>query len=177
MHMLMITVFVDNYNPISQKFYDNTINGLPFFQLSCSCGHSGCLTIHGYYNRSVKSGTSSIRLKVCRVRCSLCGRTHALMLSSMVPYSSVPLVEQINIISHSLSDSDFSSIMDTTPSIDESCVRSIIRRYRMHWLQRILSENISLCHISGLVQRCFSCFRRQFMQIKNTPNILFLTPT
>ncbi len=175
--MLMITVSVNYCNPISQKFYNDIINSLPFWQLSCSCGHSGCLTIHGYYSRYVKSGTSSLCLKVCRVRCSLCGRTHALMLSSMVPYSSVTLTDQIDIISHSQSDSDFSSIMNATPSIDESSVRSIIKRYRMHWLQRLLSENISLCNISGLVQRCFFRFRRQFMQIKNTPNILFLTPT
>lgn len=75
--ILMITVSVGFCNPISQNFYDDVINSLQFHQLTCSCGHSGCLTIHGYYDRSVKVGDSDIQLHVCRVICSQCGRTHA----------------------------------------------------------------------------------------------------
>ncbi|MBO4980810.1 MAG: hypothetical protein J6C84_02800 [Lachnospiraceae bacterium] len=61
--------------------------------------------------------------------------------------------------------------------MDESCVHSVIRRFRLHWEQRLLSENISLMGSTDFIQRCFSVFYRQFMQIKGTPNILFLTPT
>ncbi len=177
MHILMITVSVDYDNPLSQDFYDNVVSSLPFHSLTCTCGLSGCLSIHGYYTRSVKSGSSSFRLRVCRVLCSHCGHTHAILLSSMVPYSSVPLAAQVSILQHSLTDSDFSEVMDLTPSIDESCVRSIIRRFRHHWKQRLLSGNFSLFDSDALVSGCFRTFLRQFMQIKCTSNILFLSPT
>lgn len=175
--MPMITLSVDLCNPVSQDFYDKTIYNLQFHQLVCTCGHSGGLTIHGYYNRSVKSGDSSLCLRICRVICSECGHTHALLISSLVPYSQVPTNDQIDIISHSESDGDFSHIMDHTPSIDESCVRSVIRRFRQHWKQRLLSEDFVPIPIGCFIEHCFGAFLRQFMQIKCTPNILFLTPT
>ncbi len=175
--MLMITLSVDLCNPISQDFYDKTISDLQFHQLVCTCGRSGCLTIHGYYNRSIKHGDSRITLRICRVICSECGRTHALLLSSMVPYSHTPTLQQMDIIRHSLTDGNFSEIMDNTPSIDESCVRSIILRFRQFWKQRLLSEGISFMPDNHFIKRCFLAFQRQFMQIKCTPNILYLTPT
>lgn len=135
------------------------------------------LTIHGYYNRSIKHGVSRLSLRICRVICSECGRTHALLLSSMVPYSHITTLQQINIIRHSLSDGNFSDVMNCTPSIDESCVRSVIRRFRHHWKQRLLSENILPTTDNRFIEHCFSAFCRQFMQIKCTPNILFSTPT
>ena len=175
--MLMITVSVDFCNPISQKFYDDVINSLQFHRLSCPCGHSGCLTIHGYYDRTVKSRDCDLLLHICRVICSECGHTHALLLSSIVPYSQISLPDQMDILDHALSDGDFSAIMDATPSIDESSIRSVIRRFRRHWKQRLLSEAILLSLSTDFIRACFSAFGRQFMQIKSTPNILFLTPT
>lgn len=175
--MPMITLSVDLCNPVSQDFYDKTIYNLQFHRLVCTCGHSGCLTIHGYYYRSVKYGDSCLRLRICRVMCSECGHTHALLLSSLVPYSQISTKEQIDIISLSESGGNFSPVMDNTPSIDESCVRSVIRRFRMHWKQRLLSENIVPIPAGCFIEHCFGAFLRQFMQIKCTPNILFLTPT
>lgn len=175
--ILMITLLVDNRTPITQKTYDDVINSTDFCRIPCTCGHSGCLSIHGYYDRSVKSGDSVLLLHVCRVICRECGHTHALLPSSVVPYSMITLADQVDIIEHSESDSDFSAVMDDTPSIDESSVRSVIRRFRRHWKQRLLSENIHSTDISVLIRNCFSSFRQQFMQVKCTLNILFITPT
>ena len=95
----MITITVPFDNPLNQKTYENIINTLQFHQLQCTCGHSGCLTLHGYYTRSLKKDDSEIPLSICRVRCSHCGRTHALLPSLLVPYSQVSLQDQISIIS------------------------------------------------------------------------------
>ena len=95
----MITITVPFDNTLNQKTYENIINTLQFHQLQCTCGHSGCLTIHGYYTRSLKKDDSGISLSICRVRCSHCGRTHAILPSLLVPYSQVSLQDQISIIS------------------------------------------------------------------------------
>lgn len=173
----MITIFEDVCNPISQDFYDKTINSIQLHQLTCTCGHSACLTIHAYYKRRLKFEDGSIKLKICRVKCSNCQKTHALLPSFIVPYSQISFQDQLEIISCYEDSRNYKDIMDNTPSIDENCVRSIVRRYVHHWLERILSIHSSASHSLDFIQLCFETFGRQFMQIKRTPNILFLAPT
>lgn len=175
-HILMITLKTNNNNPLTQKTYNQLIADLQFHQLTCTCGHSGSLSVHAYYHRSVKVPNGKLRLRICRVVCSSCGCTHALLPSSIVPYSQTPLAEQVAIISaYETSDSP-KNVMATNPSIDESNCAHVIRQYRRHWKQLLLSERIDIRDTS-LVLKCFTAFFRQFMQIKNTPNILFLNTT
>ena len=175
--MLMITLTADFDNPVSQDSYDKTINSLQFHQLTCTCGHSACLTIHGYYDRFVKSEDHSVHLHICRVICRHCNATHALLPAFIVPYSQVSFPDQVDIISCYVNSGDYSDIMQKTPSIDENCIHAMIRRYVRHWLQRILSVPLSISASPDFIRLCFLHFSRQFMQIKGTPNILFLTPT
>ncbi|RKI76169.1 hypothetical protein D7V90_21510, partial [bacterium 1xD42-87] len=79
-------------------------------------------------------------------------------------------------VSHEASG-DYEEIMAGTPSVDENLIASIIKRYGKHWLQKIRSFRIGLSFPPRLVKQCFSFFGNQFMQIRQTPNILFLTPT
>lgn len=173
----MITILTDNCNPISQILYDNILNSLEQHQLTCTCGHSGCLSIHGYYNRRLKFETSFTSLRIRRMICSVCSTTHAILLSSIIPYSQISLPDQVAILDYHERSVGFTSIMQMHPSIDESNIRYVIRQYLCHWLERLLSVSLSLCSTKDLVDLCFSNFKRQFMQIKRTPNILFLKPT
>lgn len=173
----MITLYVEENNPITPNFYNNLIAGLQFHRLTCTCGHSGCLSVHGYYTRYIKAPDGRIPFRICRVVCSCCHHTHALILSSFVPYSQISLPEQVEIISSYEEGKSFVSVMDRNPSIDESNCRHVVSRFLLHWRQRILSERISLSHVSVLVLKCFHAFIRQFMQIRCTPNILFLNTT
>lgn len=172
----MITLNTDNNNPLTQKNYNQLLADLPFHQLTCTCGHSGCLSVHAYYFRSIKTPEGKTRLRICRVVCSCCGCTHALLPSSIVPYSQIPLSEQVEIIAAYETLDSAASVMDTNPSIDENDCSHVIRQYLRHWKQRLLSERIVIRDTS-LVSRCFTAFFRQFMQIKNTPNILFFNTT
>ena len=172
----MITLSVHIFNTISQKIYDDIIYSISFYSLTCTCGHSGCLIGHGSYQRFMKFDGAKIPLQISRVLCCSCGKTHALLPAFIVPYSQISLCEQVNIISEN-SPTKANSVMEQNPAIDESNVNSIIRQYNHHWKQRLASEKIPLLPLTLLVKQCFSCFNRQFMQIKNTPNILFLTPT
>ena len=173
----MITTLVDNCNPISQDFYDNQINNLQLHKLTCPCGRSGCLSIHGYYKRKVKSGLIIIWLRVRRVICALCKTTHALLLSSMVPYSQIPLQQHVEILIAHETSKDYSSLMEAHPTIDESNLRYIIKGYHRHWSQRLLACALQLGLTANFIYTCFSHFKRQFMQIKRTPNRLFLNTT
>ena len=150
----MILVSVSNYNRFSQNYYNSVINNLQLHRLTCSCGHSACLSIHAYYNRSVFLPDGVYPLRICRVRCSECGRTHA--------YED---------------GTDRNAVCEQNPSIDENNVKSIIRRYTRFWRQRILSESICLTEIPSIVRRCCSFYSMQFMQIRGAPAKLFSLTT
>lgn len=96
--MLMITVRTENYNYISQDFYNKTIDSLDLNFISCTCGHSGCLIRYGSYRRNIQLPDQVLLLSIVRVYCKACGHTHALLLSSMVPYSQIPLALHVRFI-------------------------------------------------------------------------------
>ena len=95
----MITIFVRENNPLTPNFYNNLIAQLQFHRLTCTCGHSGCLSVHGYYIRSLKVPAGKLFFRICRVICSCCHHTHALLPSFMVPYSQISMNEQAEVIS------------------------------------------------------------------------------
>lgn len=173
----MITIETKNYNYISQDFYNNTINSIDLSQIPCTCGLSGSLIFHDSYKRKVQLPDEVLVLTVAWVGCSACGHTHALLLSSMVPYSQIPAMVQIDTIVALEDGSPLDSVLSGQCCVDESNLRFIIRSCRLHWKERLRSESISLTPILLLIRRCFSCFSRSFMQIKNTRNKLFQAPT
>ncbi len=173
----MITIFVRDCNPISQSFYDSVIYNLPFHQLTCSCGHAACLSIHGYYRRTVKLPSGPLWLRVCRVKCSECGATHALLLSSIVPYAQIPLSDQQRICNDYENGKCVRSVCVCNPSIDENNVKSVLRNYRRCWREMLRSLRIPLSPINALVRSCFSDYSSQFMQIHRRINKLFFVPT
>lgn len=177
MHMLMITVETENYNHISQDFYNNTINSLDLALIPCTCGHSGCLIRHGVYKRSIQLADTVITLSVIRVYCKECGHTHALLLSSMVPYSQIPLQLHVSTILAAEHQTGFASLLDGQVYVDENNLKYILRNYRLHWRERLRAVSIRLTELSKLVSGCFFHFSRQFMQIKTTSNKLFVPPT
>ena len=174
---VMITVITEECNEISQEFYDDTMDSLQICQLTCSCGHCGCLVGHGHYTRSVKTALGKIPLTVRRLRCGLCHATHALLPSGIVPYSQVPLTDHASIASFYEDGKDSMEVMVTNPELSPSQVFYILSLYIRFWRQRLLSERLPLSPAYSLTQPCIRLFGRQFMQIKKTRNILFVPPT
>lgn len=173
----MITIETENHNHISQDFYDKTINSIDLNQIACTCGLSGNLIFYGSYKRKVQLRNEVLVLTVARVYCSACGHTHALLLSSIVPYSQIPAVVQADAIAAIEVGTPLYTVLEGQCCVDESNLRSVIRMYRRHWRERLRSEYISITTIGLLIRKCFFHFSRTFMQIKCTRNKLFLLPT
>lgn len=173
----MITIKTENDKLISQDFYNKTIDSLDLNLIPCTCGHSGCLIRYGSYKRNIQLKDELVTLTVVRVYCTVCGHTHALLLSSMVPYSQIPLDIQAAAIHACESGHTLEHILTNQCFIDENNLKAIIRSYRLHWKERLRSAGISLFESTSLITGCFLHFSRQFMQIKSTVNKLFLLPT
>lgn len=176
-HNTMITIFVRDCNQISQSFYDSVIHKLQFHQLTCSCSHSACLSIHGYYKRTVKLPAGPLRLRVCRVICSECGTTHALLLSFMVPYSQIPLPDQQRICGDFEEGKSPCLVCEVNPSVDENNVKSVLWNYRHCWREKLRSLRIRLFPLDNLILSCFSNYSSQFLQIHHRVNKLFFYTT
>ena len=116
-----------------------------------------------------------IRIRILRLICKACGRTHALLLSEMVPYSQLPFQDQRDLIAASEKHTSFAEILQRNLCIDENNAAYIIRSFRMHWKTRLLHAGIPLGE--HLISLCFFFFSRQFMQIKDIPNQLISIPT
>jgi hypothetical protein len=164
----MITIKTKKINTLNQNTYDSFINSLDFNRLSCSCGHSGCLTKHAYYTRSIKADSDAlVAISVLRVKCSHCGRTHAIVPCLIVPYSQISVIDQLNIINTHLSGKSMNSIMNEKCLIDENCIRRTIVRFKKFFKERLTAFSISLNQdITKLIESCFKHFSCQFMQIK-----------
>lgn len=174
---IMITILSDKCNPISQKSYDNLMEPIDPAQLPCSCGRSGSLIRHGSYRRRVKTGGSVCHLKIRRVRCCSCGRSHALLPSALVPYSQIPLEDQAAVVGAYENGSSPSAVLENNPEMDERTPFKLIRTYLTFWRERLRAERIPLRPLAALTESCLALFGKQFMQIKNTPNIFFPPPT
>lgn len=176
----MITIKCNNFKPISQTSYNKLIFSLSIHNLTCTCGMSGHMIKHAHYNRSVKSCCEKVVLRILRVKCKHCGKTHALLPSQLIPYSQISLDDTVAIIKawkaldkNKLSLKSYDVIMSSNLLIDFSNVKYIIKKFLLNWSERLMTYNI--CLDSDLVRNCFKCFNRQFMQIKRTSNILFYT--
>lgn len=111
------------------------------------------------------------------MQCTLCNATHALLPSAIVPYSQVSLADHAGIASSYEKGGCGLEVMDKNPELSPSQVWYILSLYIRLWRQRLLSEGIPLSPAHALTAPCLRCFGRQFMQIKNTGNILFIPPT
>ena len=171
----MITIPIEDCNSFSQDSYDRVLENIQIHLMQCKCGNSGCLTLYGHYQRHLKLLCSFIVLIIQRVRCSCCGRTHALIPSLIVPYSQIPREDQQEILELNEEGRSPAPVMERNILVDEGHVRQILRRYRHHWKERILSIGLTL-HDS-LTIPCLSNFSLQFMQIHRTWNGFFCLPT
>lgn len=68
------------------EFSDRELGRLHEARCPYGCGRN-CLRIHGYYARCVEMRGRVSRVRITRLSCSRCGRTHALFGVGIVPYS------------------------------------------------------------------------------------------
>ena len=167
----MITNLNIKIKYLTQDNYNKFIENIEFHKLTCSCGMSGQLIKHAYYNRHIKTPDGVITLTILRVKCKCCNKTHALFPECIVPYSQILLADHISIIKAYNNDSSFESIMIANEFIDESNISYIIKQYLRYWKERIISFAISLD--LSISKQCLKFFKQQFMQIKCISNILF----
>lgn len=169
----MIHFFIDNDNIHLQDLqmkYEKSIEELELHRITCPhCGKPGFLIKHGCYSRSIRLQCEKVTLKIQRMFCKYCKKTHALLPDLIVPYSQITLEDQRDAILCP------EALLKRNDLIDESEIYRIRRMYRKVWEQRLLSAGIKLD--TELTKKCFLYYRMQFMQIRRGCCGLFAPPT
>lgn len=83
-----------NYIPIKSQslefifsqFYSDIVHSINFEDLICDTCHSSSWNYHAYYTRSVIIFSEKIKVKITRIICTHCGKTHAILIEPMIPY-------------------------------------------------------------------------------------------
>lgn len=149
-------------NEISQDSYDKMTEDLDHALLTCpQCGHTG-MTVHGYYERRVKYNCVRFKLLVQRAKCKFCGKTHAILPDTLIPYSSIPKEDTIEIIEADSMERVEEILTDNT-CLNMTDVYRIKKNYELHWKERLISFRLRID--DDISRRCIRLFRRQFMQI------------
>lgn len=162
----MIPLPDSNFNTISQSHYDEIICRTDIKGLLCpSCRKTGFLTVHGYYNRSVRTKCGIITLRVLRLKCS-CGKTHSVLLASIVPYSQILLKDQLSIIRKQ--EASVASFQLSIPDISSSLIYRIKKTYALYWKPLLNAVAFSSFTPGEISDYCYSHFECQFMQLRNS---------
>lgn len=182
----MIQFISDNFKTISQESYNSLVDNLNIHSLTCTCNKQGACCLWGSYSRFICVDNITFSLRVQRVRCMNCLRTHALLPTAMIPYFRTLLYDVLDILQSKEDTQKLEAIMIRL-EIDESLVRFIIKRYKHYWKEVLQSHKLQL-KTKDLSKHCFFRFNKQFMQFfpslytqknqtKRFINILFVPPT
>lgn len=149
------------YKPI-QTLYDEIIDSLDLECITCEdCNHTG-FNIHCYYTRNFQDNGCLTEILILRVICKSCGKTHAILLSNMIPYRKHSVDDNIKVISAVNNNEIKQLFKNMIITFMEEC-KAIKAAFRNNWEQRLISAGISLN--DDLTDNCISSFGRQFMQI------------
>lgn len=119
---------IKNFN---QKIYDDFINSIHVSTILCSTCNMPSFHFHGTYSRSITINTIKISIKVTRVKCKHCNKTHAILCAPIIPYISI-------------SNDDLIELM-TIP--EESILEFNHIRYFKNKIKTICLLYIDLCRI------------------------------
>ena len=179
----MITYSGIKFNTLIQKTYELFLTTflLNLFRVPCSsCNKKGFLIRYGFYKRYVQLDTDKVKLKVQRVKCKHCKKTHAILPDWLVPYSQILIYDMIDIIKQYEDGQDedaqeknedgkikirISHIKPLNPEIDIWNIAYIIKIYLKKWKTLLRSASISLLlEAKRLTEACFKHHGMQFMQ-------------
>lgn len=164
----MITLMINHLNTeLTQDLYDSYIHELDLHHLPCTCSHHDMVR-YGTYQRNVITASTRFHLTVVRLLCKECGRTHAVLPSSIVPWQYLQLGIQIQILSHPELNDD---LMVNNPNIDEQLISRVKNNFKKKYKPWMHSEG--LCFDDDLVSNAFLSFMSNFMQMHKGTYQLF----
>ena len=153
---IMVSYKVSDFNPKLDD-YEKIIINLEVKQLKCpNCG-SCDMERHGYYKRYIIINGIKYPIRILRIRCKECGKTHAVLPSFVVPYLHYP-IEELSTMIIKLDNNEKLDLYDHE-------IRQVKKIYKL-WMKKIRSLEVRISDkLSELIKVFSSTFKRCYMQI------------
>lgn len=152
---------VDELQSKIQSNYNNETEKVSYNHIRCDqCGQVGNFVIHGYYMRKLRFGRVTITIRILRVRCKGCNRTHAIMSSDFIPYSRINTEEGYLVLRSP-------SINQTDPNISYETLINVHNRYskRFKGLFDMLNLSVTKDTIIDITKKLIDEIKLTFLQI------------
>lgn len=85
-----------------QMFYDYITKHIDFSLFQCECDSTDW-SVHCHYDRRVNFLGRMIRIRVTRMICCECGKTHAVFIEDMIPFSAIGYIDIVKVLSDAVS--------------------------------------------------------------------------
>ena len=155
----MLYHVIDNINTLDK--YKELIKSIDIHNIKCeSCGSDSSFIFYGTYTRKYKTKDGMVKIKIQRIKCKNCNRTHAIIPKELIPYSQITLYDQISII---LNHKD---TMNNNPLIGESNVTYIKRNYIKYSIEdKLLLIGLNIYdNLMLIINKYFNKYLKVFMQ-------------
>lgn len=153
-----------------QEVYDQILEQADFKNIECDCGGKGQFVKIGFYTRTYKSDTKKIKIKIQRVLCKHCGKSHAVFVEWMVPASMMLVTTQLQIL-RAYYNHQLEEFLVKYPTIDRSNVFYIINNYKNKWKKYLQLAKLTLADdIKKIINYFIKNYNIQFMQMKYLKN-------
>lgn len=94
---------------INQKIYDHFVDNLVLDDIHCPNCSQHSWSFHASYYRFIDFLGRRIKIRIKRIICNSCGKTHAILIESIIPFSCLNHDDIINILqSHYMDMTDSS---------------------------------------------------------------------
>lgn len=135
---MILLKFKEKLKSLSQNKYNNLIFSLILSDIYCNRCNSNDWSFHCTYSRHIDIFDRKHKIKIQRIKCNECNKTHAILIQDMVPYSSV----------------SFDIVVDILKKTDMPTSSSFL-----HFLNTKYNDMpISYRHFCLKSKRSFSCF-------------------
>ena len=149
---------IKNINELSRlanAIYQSNINNIDLNRCKCPhCKATGNYEIKGYYYRNIIFRANKIELRITRVRCCSCNKTHALFFEDIIPYYPLTSIESLELYLHL-----FDSLI-----YDSEVLHRLKKRFSM-FITYLKSVNGSINDIQDSNDKTMESMSKSYLQI------------
>ncbi len=143
-----INIFLDNYshsylNNYLQKEYDESTALMNINSLECPYCHEYGFSYHAYYIRHIYIFGKKYTIRITRVICRHCHKTHAILIEDIIPYSQIRFEDILYMLKNKTADfidmSHLSYILKKYTPLSSITYKNICIRNRRKYICMFLS--------------------------------------
>lgn len=97
-----------NIKKIINDIYFESVESMNFSSIICDRCSNNSWYRHAYYEKQINIYGKMIKVRITRIICTNCGKTHAILIEPMIPYISALFDVLIKIIVHGIILFDYS---------------------------------------------------------------------